>query len=89
MANTLQAKKRARQNNKRRLHNSSLRSQIRTIRKKFTAALTEKNVECATQAFKNLTQMLDKHAGSSIICKNTVNRYKSRAAAALKALSKV
>lgn len=87
MANTLQAKKRARQNNKRRLHNSSLRSQIRTSRKKFASALAEKNIENATQAFKQLTQMLDKHAGSSIISKNTVNRYKSRAASALKALS--
>lgn len=87
MANSAQAKKRARQNQTRRLHNSSLRSQVRTSRKKFSAALTSGNVEAATAAFKQTVQILDKYAGSAIISKNTVARYKSRGAAALKQLS--
>ena len=87
MANSAQAKKRARQNLTRRLHNSSLRSQIRTSRKKFSAAIASGNVEAATEAFKNTAQVLDKHAGTTIISKNTVARYKSRAATALKQLS--
>lgn len=86
MANSAQAKKRARQNQTRRLHNSSLRSQIRTSRKKFSTAIASGNVEQATIAFNHAVQMLDKHAGSTIISKNTVARYKSRAAAALKQL---
>jgi len=87
VANSLQAKKRARQNNVRRLHNTSLRSQVRTSRKKFIAALESGDIELATATFKKTSQILDKHAGSSIIHKNTVARYKSRAAAALKNLS--
>jgi small subunit ribosomal protein S20 len=87
VANSLQAKKRARQNNVRRLHNTSLRSQVRTSRKKFIAALDSGDIELATATFKKTSQILDKYAGSSIIHKNTVARYKSRAAAALKNLS--
>jgi small subunit ribosomal protein S20 len=87
VANSLQAKKRARQNNVRRLHNTSLRSQVRTSRKKFIAALESGDIELATATFKKTSQILDKHAGSSIIHKNTVARYKSRASAALKNIS--
>ena len=88
MANSLQAKKRARQNDKRRLHNSSLRSKVRTYRKKFSAALSANDVEAASEAFKQVSKVLDKYAGSTIISKNTAARYKSRASAALKALQK-
>lgn len=86
MANSLQAKKRARQNEKRRLHNTSLRSKVRTYRKKFSAALSSNDVNAATEAFKQVSRMLDKYAGSTIISKNTASRYKSRAFAALKSL---
>ena len=86
MANSLQAKKRARQNDKRRLHNTSLRSKVRTYRKKFSAALSANDVSAASEAFKQASKILDKYAGSAIISKNTASRYKSRASAALKAL---
>ena len=87
MANSSQAKKRARQNNTRRLHNSSLRSQIRTSRKKFQAALTAGDIELATSCLNQCIAVLDKHAGTSIIHKNTAARYKARAASALKKLA--
>ena len=86
MANSLQAKKRARQNDKRRLHNTSLRSKVRTYRKKFSTALSANDVNAASEAFKQVSKILDKYAGSTIISKNTASRYKSRASAALKAL---
>ena len=87
MANSSQAKKRARQNTIRRLHNSSLRSQIRTSRKKFQAALTAGDLELAKSSLSQCIAVLDKHAGSSIIHKNTVARYKARATSALKKLA--
>ena len=86
MANSSQAKKRARQNNTRRLHNTSLRSKIRTSRKKFQAAIAEGNVELATSAYKDYAAILDKHAGTNIIHKNTAARYKSRQSVVLKKL---
>jgi len=87
VANSSQAKKRARQNNTRRLHNTSLRSQVRTSRKKFQAALATGDVELANNAFKQCVATLDKYSRSGILHKNTAARYKSRAAASLKAIS--
>ena len=49
MANSVQAKKRARQNEKRRQHNASLRSMVRTYLKKVDAAL-ESGDHAASQA---------------------------------------
>ena len=86
MANSLQARKRARQNDKRRLRNIALRSKVRTYRKKMSAALNANDIDAATEAFKQVSKILDKYAGSAIICKNTASRYKSRASAALKVL---
>lgn len=87
MANSLQAKKRARQNDKRRIHGNSLRSKTRTVRKKLNAALEAKDLATATTLFAQNVKDLDKAANSGRLHKNTASRYKSRAAAALKKLS--
>ncbi len=87
MANSSQAKKRARQNNTRRLHNNSLRSQLRTSRKRFQAAVASGDIELATSTFKHCIAILDKYSGSGIVHKNTAARYKSRQATALKAMT--
>ena len=87
MANSSQALKRVRQNNKRRLHNSSMRSRMRTARKKFIAAIEAKNKEQATIEFGNTVKILDQYASKGIIHKNTVARYKSRSVAMLKSIA--
>ncbi|MBT4884614.1 MAG: 30S ribosomal protein S20 [Legionellales bacterium] len=89
MANSLQAKKRARQNNKRRIHNMSMKSQVRTIRKKLQQAITEKDMTKASDMLKENLKSLDKYAGKNIISKNTAARYKSRAVAAFKQISAI
>lgn len=87
VANSLQAKKRARQNDKRRIHNMSMRSQVRTIRKKFQHAITAKDITKAGELLKTTLKTLDKYASKNIISKNTAARYKSRAVAMFKKLS--
>ncbi|MDA7744456.1 30S ribosomal protein S20, partial [Porticoccaceae bacterium] len=51
MANSAQAKKRARQNEKRRQHNAGLRSMVRTYIKKVDAALESGDAALAQEAY--------------------------------------
>ena len=78
MANTAQAKKRARQNEVRRQHNASLRSMMRTAIKKVLKALNVGNAEQAQADFKAAVPVIDRMASKGIIHKNTAARYKSR-----------
>ncbi len=86
MANTAQAKKRARQAEKHRIHNSSLRSMMRTYLKKTTAAIDAGEKEAANAAFQQMTSSVDKMASKGLIHKNKAARHKSRMAAKVKAL---
>ncbi|AKQ33844.1 30S ribosomal protein S20 [Coxiella-like endosymbiont of Rhipicephalus sanguineus] len=86
MANTPQAKKRARQNQKRRLHNASQRSAVRTIVKKTLKSLQANDHSAAQSAFQQAVQLLDKAAGKRIIHPNKAARLKSRLNQKLKAL---
>lgn len=88
MANTAQAKKRARQNEKRRQHNASLRSMVRTYLKKVDAAI-ESGVQADAQAaYTSVVPVLDRMADKGIIHKNKAARHKSRLNTQVKALSK-
>ncbi len=78
MANSAQARKRARQNQKRRRHNASLRSKMRTYVKRVRAAIAEGDKEKAQQAYQAAVPVLDKMSGKGIIAKNAAARYKSR-----------
>ena len=87
MANTAQAKKRARQNEKRRQHNASLRSMVRTYLKKVDAAI-ESGVQADAQAaYTSAVPVLDRMADKGILHKNKAARHKSRLNAQVKALS--
>ena len=77
MANTIQAKKRIRQSEKRREHNASLRSTLRTHIKKVRTALEAKNLEEAKAAFLAAVPIIDRMAQKNIIHKNTAARHKS------------
>ncbi|MGB0448964.1 MAG: 30S ribosomal protein S20 [Porticoccaceae bacterium] len=88
MANTAQAKKRARQNEKRRQHNASLRSMVRTYLKKVDAAIAAGVQADAQEAYASAVPVLDRMADKGIIHKNKAARHKSRLNAQVKALSK-
>ncbi len=87
MANTPQAKKRARQNDKARAHNASLRSMARTSIKKVVYALQSGDVEAAKTAYAAAVPIIDRIADKGIFHKNKAARHKSRLNAQIKALS--
>ncbi|KAA1187951.1 30S ribosomal protein S20 [Pseudohalioglobus sediminis] len=87
MANSPQAKKRARQAEKRRTHNASLRSLVRTNIKKVLAAVDAGDSEQAKAAYSAAVPVIDRMADKGIIHKNKAARHKSRLNAQVKALS--
>lgn len=87
MANTKQARKRARTSEKARAHNASLRSMARTYVKKVRAAIETGNKEQATAAYREMTSVLDRVADKGIFHKNMAARNKSRLNAAIKKMS--
>lgn len=87
MANSPQARKRARQNEKRRKHNASLRSMVRTYLKKTYAAIESGEAEAAQAAYNAVVPVLDRIADKGIIHKNKAARHKSRLNAQVKALA--
>ena len=87
MANSPQAKKRARQAEKRRTHNSSLRSLVRTNIKKVLAAIGSGDAEQAQAAYTSAVPVIDRMADKGIIHKNKAARHKSRLNKQVKALA--
>lgn len=87
MANTAQARKRARQAIVRRAHNMSLRSELRTAIKKVRKAVTTGDKAAAQTVFEESQGVIDSIADKKIIHKNAAARYKSRLSAAIKALA--
>ncbi len=88
MANTPQAKKRARQNEKRYAVNKARRSRIRTTLRKVEEAIASGNHEAATAALKEAQPTLMKGVTKGVLHKNTASRKMSRLASRVKALSK-
>lgn len=86
MANSAGSKKRARQAEKRRNHNASLRSMARTYLKKAMAAISAGDKEAAQAAYVTAVSALDSAASKGIFHKNKVSRHKSRLNAQIKAL---
>ncbi len=86
MANSVQAKKRARQNEKRRQHNASLRSMVRTYLKKVDAAIASGDQANAQEAYTAAVPVIDRMADKGIIHKNKAARHKSRLNTKVKAL---
>jgi small subunit ribosomal protein S20 len=86
MANSAQARKRARQAVKQRAHNMSLRSTLRTAVKKVQKAVDAGDKAAAQAVFKESQGIIDSIADKKIIHKNKAARHKSRLSAAIKAL---
>lgn len=86
MANSAQAAKRARQAEKNRQHNTSMRSAMRTSVKKTIALIEAGEKEAATTAFRDAQSQLDGMARKGIISANRAARSKSRLNARIKAM---
>ncbi len=86
MAHSLSAKKRVRQNAKRRVQNRARKSRVKTQIKQFEAVLEEGNAEAASEQFRTIAKTLDKTASTSTMHKKTAARKKSRLARKLNAL---
>jgi len=78
LANTAQAKKRARQAEKSRVHNASMRSTFRTVIKKVIYAIQAGDKSKAAEAFGTAAPVIDSMARKGIIHKNKAARHKSR-----------
>ena len=83
MANSAGSRKRARQAVKRRSHNASLRSMVRTQIKKVRAAIETKNYDDAQAALTVAAPFVDKMVTKGIMHKNKAARIKSRLNAAV------
>jgi small subunit ribosomal protein S20 len=87
VANTPQAKKRARQAEVRRQHNASLRSAVRTSIKKVINAIEAGVLPEAQAAYQAAVPIIDRMASKGIIHKNKAARHKSRLLGHIKKLA--
>ena len=78
MANTLSARKRAKQATNHRQHNAALRSRFRTFIKAVLKAVDDGDVAEAQKAFRAASSALDASAGKNLIHKNKAANYKRR-----------
>lgn len=86
MANSLSARKRARQAERHRKHNASQRSFVRTEIKKVLKAIESGDQKAAKAAFDEAVPAIDKSVAKGIMHKNKAARHKSRMNAHIKAL---
>lgn len=87
MANTAQARKRARQAEKHRRHNMAQRSSMRTFVKNVVKAIASGDKTIASEAYKRAVPMLDTMVTKGQIQINKAARHKSRLNAQIKAMA--
>ncbi|HJW03660.1 MAG TPA: 30S ribosomal protein S20 [Azospira sp.] len=87
MANSAQARKRARQSEKQRAHNASQRSTLRTAVKRVLKAIEAGDKAAAQSVYQQSVSTIDSIADKKIVHKNKAARHKSRLSAAIKALA--
>ena len=86
MAHSLSAKKRIRQNDKRRAVNRARRTTLKTQQRKCTDLIAHGNVADGESQCKELFQTLDREANRRTLHRNAAARRKSRLARKLNAL---
>ena len=86
MANSAQARKRARQSEVNRKRNASQRSMLRTYMKNVIKAVEAGDGAAAQTAYSKAVPVIDKSVGKGLIHKNKAARHKSRLNALLKAM---
>ena len=87
MANTKQAKKRVRQAEKHRQHNTSMRSMLRTYIKRVVTSISTGDQQAAATALQVATPIIDRMVSKGIIHKNKAARHKSRLTAHIKKMA--
>lgn len=87
MANTAQARKRARQSDVRNEHNVALRTKLRTFIKKVVSSIASGNKVEANDAYKAAQPVIDKMSSKGIIHKNKAARHKSRLSQQIKKMA--
>ncbi|MDX1460741.1 MAG: 30S ribosomal protein S20 [Xanthomonadales bacterium] len=78
MANSLSARKRARQAEKHRLLNASQRSRVRSSIKKVLAAIEAGDKAAAEAAYKEAVPAIDRSVSKGLMHRNKAARHKSR-----------
>lgn len=78
MANIASARKRAKQSERRRQHNASMRSHVRTMIKKVLYAVKAGDKEAAEKAYKDAVPAIDRSVSKGIMHANKAARHKSR-----------
>ncbi|MFO1351512.1 MAG: 30S ribosomal protein S20 [Gammaproteobacteria bacterium] len=86
MANTAQAKKRARQAEQNRQRNASGRSLMRTYIKKVKNAIDSGDQQAAQAAYREATALIDRTARKGLVHPNKAARHKSRLHGHIRAL---
>lgn len=87
MANSAQARKRARQAETTRKRNASLKSSLRSAIKKVKKAIAAGDKAAATKEFQSQQSVIDRIADKKIVHKNAASRSKMRLAQAIRALA--
>ena len=85
MPNSNSAKKRLRQNKKRRLHNETIKSSLKTQLRKVHAAVAGDDPDAREGAFQAAVSSLDRAAAKKVIHPNAAARLKSRLSSKVKA----
>ncbi len=85
MANTAQARKRARQAETTRQRNASQKSALRTAVKKVKKAIASGDKAAAAEVYRQSQAVIDRVADKRIVHKNLASRTKSRRVQAIKA----
>jgi small subunit ribosomal protein S20 len=87
MANIASARKRARQAEKLRVHNMSLRTAVRSAIKNVKKAVAAGDKSAAERVLQQSQGVIDRIAAKGVLHRNAANRNKSRLSRAIKALS--
>lgn len=86
MANSVSARKRARQGERNRQRNASLRSHVRTKIKKVLRAIEAGDKTAAEEAYKAAVPAIDRSVSKGIMHANKASRHKARLNQHLKGL---
>jgi small subunit ribosomal protein S20 len=86
LANSLSARKRARQAEKNRRRNASQRSHVRTAIKNVLRAIEKGDKATAEAAYKAAVPIIDRSVSKGLMAKNTAARHKTRLNSHVRAL---
>lgn len=88
MANIRSSEKDIRRTKARTAHNQTVKSRIRTVRKRVLAAVEKGDVKAAEAELSAFASVADKAAKTKVMHKNTASRLKSRLANKIKTVAK-